>query len=168
MGYEEALGYTVGTVARDKDGIGSALVFADLAAWCRSRGVTVHEYLEEIRRAHGVFVAKQRNFTFPGAEGAAAIKKIMEGFRASAPAAIAGVRVATAKDYQAGVADMPRSNVIAYELEDGSRITLRPSGTEPKIKYYFDVRAEDRPRAEALLARLEEAFLVLAKERGQP
>jgi phosphomannomutase len=181
MGYEEALGYTVGDVARDKDGIGSALVFADLVAWCRSRGVTVHEYLEEIQRAHGLFVAMQKNFTFPGAAGAATITKIMDGFRASPPSAIGDFKIKTVKDYKTGAglgnAKLPASNVIAYELEGGSRVTLRPSGTEPKIKYYFDLREAfaanetlevARARADMRLDALVAAFSKLAVERGQP
>jgi phosphomannomutase len=177
MGYEEAIGYTVGTVARDKDGIGSALVVADMAAWCRSRGLTLHGYLEEVHRAHGLFVATQKNFTYSGSEGAGTIKGIMEGFRQAPPAAIGGLAVVQVKDYQAGVGDLPRSNVLAYELAGGSRVTLRPSGTEPKIKYYVDLRqavtaAEDfaaaRGRAMAELAKLADAVLALAHERGQP
>jgi phosphomannomutase len=181
FGYEEALGYTVGDVARDKDGVGSALVFADLVAWCRSRGVTTHEYLEEIQRAHGLFVATQKNFTLPGAAGAATIAKIMDGFRASPPQAIGDFKIKVAKDYKTGAglghAKMPASNVIAYELEGGSRVTLRPSGTEPKIKYYFDLRealaaseslAVARARADMRLDALVSAFAKLAVERGQP
>ncbi len=180
-GYEEALGYTVGKVARDKDGVGSALVVADMVAWCRARGVTVHEYLEEIQRAHGLFVAMQKNFTFPGAVGAATIAKILDGFRAAPPARIGELAVTTVKDYKTGQGlpdpSMPRSNVIAYELEGGSRVTLRPSGTEPKIKYYFDLRetlvageslAVARARADMRLDALAASFLALAAERGQP
>jgi phosphomannomutase len=177
FGYEEALGYTVGTVARDKDGVGAALVFADLAAFCRGRGQTVHDYLEAIHRAHGLFVATQKNFTFPGAEGAATIRTIMDGFRAAPPRTIGGLAVTEVKDYKAGVGALPRSNVIAYELGGGTRVTVRPSGTEPKIKYYFDLReglaageslADARRRADARLAALVDAFLGLAVERGQP
>jgi phosphomannomutase len=181
LGYEEALGYTVGDVARDKDGVGSALVFADLVAWCRARGVSVVGYLEEIQRAHGLFVATQKNFTLPGAAGAQTIAKIMDAFRANPPTQIGAHAIVVSKDYKTGAglagSDMPRSNVIAYELEGGSRVTLRPSGTEPKIKYYFDLReglgkdeslAIARARAAMHLDALTSAFLALAVERGQP
>jgi len=177
FGYEEALGYTVGTVARDKDGIGAALVFCDLAAWCASRGITVLSYLEEIQREHGLFVARQHNLTFKGAEGAATIRKILDGFRARPPEKIGDLKVARTKDYQAGVPGFPPSNVIAYELDGGSRVTLRPSGTEPKVKYYFELRelvrsgepmAGARARALGRLQQLQDAFLALARERGQP
>ncbi len=177
FGYEEALGLTVGTVVRDKDGIGAALVFADLAAWCRARGRTVIDYLEEIQRAHGLFVAEQRSFTFPGTEGAATIARIMKGFRSQPVSAVEGLEVTSMNDYLAGHRGLPRSNVIAYELRGGSRITLRPSGTEPKIKYYFELRETPgatenmdaaRERALVKLRALQEAFLRLARERGQP
>ena len=186
FGYEEALGYAAGTAVRDKDGISAGLVFADLAAWCRSRGTTAWGYLEELQRRHGLFLAGQRNFTFPGATGLATIGRIMEGFRSATPARIGGFEVAAVKDYERRVVreggverplDLPASNVIAYALAGGSRVTLRPSGTEPKIKYYFELRealgaaetvAQARDRGGERLDRLAEAFLALARERGQP
>ncbi len=177
MGYEEALGYTVGTVARDKDGVGSALVVSDLAAWCKSRGVTLFGYLEEVQRRHGLFLARQANFTFPGATGAAVIKGIMAGFRKDAPSRIGELSVSRALDYQAGVGTLPKSDVVAYELEGGSRVTLRPSGTEPKIKIYFELKeavgqdeaiAVARERGEKRLSALEAACLELAYARGLP
>ncbi len=186
MGYEEALGYTVGTVVRDKDGIGAALVVADMAGWCKARGTTLYGYLEEVQRAHGLFVAKQANFTFAGVSGAATIKAVMDAFRASPPARIGDHTVSAINDYQARTRtagtttaplSLPRSNVIAYELDGGHRVTLRPSGTEPKIKFYFELReqpsagepmAQARERAATRLAGLERAFLSLATTRGLP
>jgi phosphomannomutase len=186
FGYEEALGYTVGTVVRDKDGISAGLVFADLAAWCQQRGLTVLGYLEEIQRRHGLFVGAQRNFTFKGAEGAQTISRIMDGFRASPPARVGEYAVHGSKDYKKGETraggkveklTLPPSNVIAYELEGGHRVTLRPSGTEPKIKYYFELKetlgtgeavAQARARAEGRLQALIDAFVTLARDRGQP
>ncbi|MFZ5445031.1 MAG: phospho-sugar mutase [Myxococcota bacterium] len=186
MGYEEALGYTVGTVVRDKDGVGAALVTADMAAWCKARGTTLLGYLEEIQREHGLFVASQFNATLPGASGAAQIRALMEAFRADPPSRLGEHRVEAMNDYQAQVRTagggstkltLPRSNVLAWELAGGSRVTLRPSGTEPKIKVYFEWREplrSDEPmagakaRAAAQLAQLEQQFLTLARERGLP
>jgi phosphomannomutase len=177
MGYEEALGYTVGTVARDKDGIGTALVFADLVAHTLARGQTVLGYLEEIQRQFGLFVADQKSFTFPGASGAKTIQGIMEAFRARPPARIGAHAVTARRDYlEKGLSPVP-SNVLAYDLDGGSRVTLRPSGTEPKVKYYFELREPltasepletARSRALEKLNRLSEAFVALAQERGQP
>ncbi len=176
FGYEEALGYTVGTVTRDKDGIGAALVFADLAAWCESRGVTVLGYLEGIQRRFGLYVSAQRNFTFPGAEGAQVISRIMEGLRRSPPTRVGASPVRSVRDYKKGE-KLPPSNVLAFELEDGGRVTARPSGTEPKIKYYFELKETlgsgepveaARARGEARLRQFIDAFIALARERGQP
>jgi phosphomannomutase len=166
----------VGTVCRDKDGIGAGLVFADLAAWCESRGQTVLGYLEEIQRRFGLYVSAQRNFTFPGAEGAQVISRIMEGFRRSQPSRVGALGVKSVLDYKKGE-KLPPSNVLAFELEGGGRVTARPSGTEPKIKYYFELKETlgsgepveaARARAEARLQKLIDAFIALARERGQP
>jgi phosphomannomutase len=177
FGYEEALGYTVRTVARDKDGVGAALVVADMAAWCATRRQTLWGYLEEIQRRFGLFVASQKSFTFPGTEGASTIAHVMDGFRRRPPTGIGAHAVRKRLDYASGELPLPPSNVLAYELEGGSRVTLRPSGTEPKVKYYFELReplSGDEPigparrRGQERLALLENAFLALARERGQP
>jgi phosphomannomutase len=181
FGYEEALGYSVGSLVRDKDGISAALLFAEIAAWCRSDGRTVSDYLEEIQRRHGLFLSAHRSFTFPGVQGAATIGGIMEAFRSALPRAVGDQAVASVKDYGRDVAEsvsaLPRANVLAFELGDGSRVTLRPSGTEPKIKYYFEVREElrggeslavARKRGETRLQALAVSFAALARARGQP
>jgi phosphomannomutase len=185
FGFEEALGYSVGELVRDKDGIGAALVFADLAAFCRSRGATVAAYLQAIFRRFGLYVSSQRSLTLPGAEGGRVIAGIMDAFRSDPPGALAGVKVTSRSDLEAGetvtaagggprALDLPRSNVLVYELEDGSRVLLRPSGTEPKIKYYFEA-VEPFPegeeftvvetRAAERLGRLENGFLQEAERR---
>ncbi|HZX42181.1 MAG TPA: phospho-sugar mutase [Myxococcaceae bacterium] len=184
--YEEALGYTVGTLVRDKDGIGAALVAADMAGWARARGATVLGYLEEIQREFGVYVSKQRSFTLPGASGAETIARVMEAFRRDPPAQVCARAVEWVKDYQARTRtshgrteplSLPASNVLTYGLEGGAQVTLRPSGTEPKIKYYFELPerlspGEDvqtaRARGEQRLAELERELLALAEARGQP
>ncbi len=180
FGYEEALGYTIGTVVRDKDGIGAALVVADMAAWCKERTTTLLGYLEEIQRSHGLFVAKQFNATLPAQK----IQSLMAAFRARVPRQIGVFQIDSVSDYQQRVRsylsheerlELPASNVIAYALEGGGRVTLRPSGTEPKIKFYFELKekcgegeamAKARGRALQRLAALESAFLVEAKARG--
>lgn len=180
FGYEEALGYTVGTVARDKDGVGSALVFADMVAWLASQKKTVWNYLEEVQRKHGLYLGAQKSLTLPGSEGAKQIAAIMDNFRKTPPSKIGGLKVESVKDYRHDGSDpnrLPSSNVLAYLLEGGSRVTLRPSGTEPKIKYYFDLRESlqdgeaidaARNRAQTRLAELQDRFVELAVERGQP
>ncbi len=180
FGYEEALGYSIGTVARDKDGVGAAAVFAELAADAAARGSSVLAELEALYRRFGLYVSKQVSATMKGADGLARIGRIMEAFRKSPPAELGGLRVEAIRDYKAGTRavvgapgggeplGLPASNVIAYELAGGHRVILRPSGTEPKIKYYFDVRepvAAGEPltaaeaRAAALLDRLATDFV---------
>jgi phosphomannomutase len=189
FGYEEALGYTVGDVVRDKDGIGAAAMFAELAGYYgASHGRSVLQQLDEVYRRFGLYASGQHNETIKGLGGAARIRQIMEGFRAAPPASICGIDVVTVTDIKTGERldritgertrlALPISNVLVYGLADGSRITLRPSGTEPKIKYYFDVReevargepvADARARATAKLARLMKAFVALADEAGKP
>lgn len=186
FGYEEALGYSVGSLVRDKDGVSAALLFAELAGWCRARGTDVHAHLEAVQQRHGVYLSAQRSFTLPGVSGAEQIRSVLAAFRSRPPAGIGASRVTGVRDYQQGTVGrggeesptgLPRSNVIAYELEDGSRVTLRPSGTEPKIKYYFEVRVDPGPdeavagareRGRQALETLIGAFLDEAGRRGQP
>lgn len=172
FGYEEALGYTVGTVARDKDGIGAALVFAELAATCKAAGETVLDRLAQIRRRHGLYISSQRSVTLPGREGADQIAASMRRLRETHATQVAGVDVAEVTDLLTGdIEGLPASNVLIYELADGSRAAMRPSGTEPKIKLYLEVvdtLAPGEPmqaatdRAHRRLAKLAEALLTAA------
>lgn len=149
FGYEEALGYTVGTVTRDKDGIGAALVMAELAALLKQKGQTLLDRLREIREKHGLYVSRQKSITLPGKEGAAQIKALMEGLRKKRLELIGTAKVESRWDLWAGErvwADgkkervtMPSSDVLSYALQGGGRVAVRPSGTEPKVKLYFDV-----------------------------
>lgn len=181
FGYEEALGYTVGSIVRDKDGIGAAVIFCELAAVRRAAGFRVLDELEMLSRRYGVFVSSQKSVTLPGADGVAKIGAMMSRLRASLPDRIGPLAVVATSDLLArtrtsrgGAVEslsLPASNVLTFELEGGSRIIARPSGTEPKIKFYFDVRepmAEGEPvgaaraRAEARMNELSSAFSAIA------
>lgn len=174
MGYEEALGYTVGPVVADKDGVGAALLFTEIAAVCRSRGMTVLDYLEQMVRRFGLYVSHQHSLTLPGQEGAAKIRAVMDAFRAEAPERIGDHAVVRVVDYAEGYEGLPPSNVLAFALEGGGQVLLRPSGTEPKIKYYFELSeqpdegeeiARARERAKHRLDALVQSFLEVAEER---
>lgn len=185
-GFEEALGYTVGELVRDKDGMGTAVVFADLAAFCRAGGRTVDDRLEAIYRKYGLHASRQKSLALPGSEGSERIAQLMEGLRQHPPATVSGSAVRRRWDLSTGklvdvesgeesTVDLPGSNVLGFSLEDGSRILARPSGTEPKIKFYFEVVQpvpegrkldESRTRAEWKLDRLTESFLKLAGVEG--
>ena len=180
FGYEEALGYTIGDVVRDKDGVSAAVVFAELAAVLRTRGKSVLDELEAIARTYGLFASGQVNVTRKGASGAAEIAQIMTRLRAASPNRIGAYDVEAIADYEsqtrvAGAKSsalaLPKSNVLAFELASGSRIIARPSGTEPKLKFYFDVREAVAPgesiaaaeaRAAAAVSALSAAFVGLA------
>jgi phosphomannomutase len=166
MGYEEALGYTVGELVRDKDGVSAALIYADLAAWNRARGRTVLEHLADVYRRVGLFVTEQVSWTLPGAVGLAQIRAAMARFRAAPPRELAGIAVEQVVDLAAGADGLPKSDVLVFRLVGGQRVIMRPSGTEPKLKSYYEVRvpvAEGealeaaRTRGLAALARLRDA-----------
>jgi phosphomannomutase len=152
FGYEEALGYTVGDAVRDKDGIGAALLVAEMTAVLKSRGKTLLDELDEIYGRYGVYVSSQVNLTRKGASGAAEIEKMMTHLRGVAPKKIGSLGVLAISDLESQVKTtsdgkktpitLPPSNVLTFDLEGGSRIIARPSGTEPKVKFYFDVREE--------------------------
>ena len=150
FGYEEALGYTVGDAVRDKDGISAAMLVAEMCTVLKGRGKTLLDELDAIYRKYGVYVSSQLSLTRKGTSGAAEIGKMMSHLRATAPKRIGplGVlafsdfesQVKTAKDGTTSKITLPASNVLVFELDGGSRIIARPSGTEPKVKFYFDVR----------------------------
>jgi len=182
LGFEEALGYSAGDVARDKDGVSAVLLFADLAAWCKANGRSVVDQLHDLFRAYGVHVSAQRSVTMPGLTGRERIAQAMQRLRAEPPRQIGGQAVARFVDLERGVqidlasgeqhpADLPTSDVLAWELADGSRVVARPSGTEPKIKFYAEVRQVVEPggtvepalrAARGRLGPLVDALLVLA------
>ncbi|MEC7947605.1 MAG: phospho-sugar mutase [Myxococcota bacterium] len=182
LGFEEALGYSAGPVVSDKDGVSAAMLLLDLASWCRARGVTMLDHLADLYRRIGYAASHQFALKLPGAEGKARIAEIMDGLRAAPPTMLAGATVHTVRDVQTGLAtdtatgstrplDLPRSNVLAFDLDDGGRVLARPSGTEPKVKFYFEVRAPlavgeplsaAEQRAATRMAELEASFLAHA------
>jgi phosphomannomutase len=183
FGYEEALGYAVTPWVRDKDGVSAALLFASLASELKAAGKTLLDRLEEIYAAHGLFVSAQHNVVAPGAAGQQRIADIMAAFRARPPERLGDRRVLAWSDFAAGTRrdakgesalGLPPSDVLRLELEGGARVMLRPSGTEPKIKYYFDHREPKVPgespeahaaRASERLASLRADFLAEAATR---
>jgi phosphomannomutase len=150
FGYEEALGYCCGTVTRDKDGLSAAAVFAQLAARCREEGISVRDRLEQIHRRHGLYCSAQRSFWMRGPDGAVKMARSLAALRERSVERIGTRPVVARLDYlsrtrtEAGGARsaiaLPSSDVLAFELADGARVTIRPSGTEPKVKTYFDLR----------------------------
>ena len=148
VGYEEALGYSVGDLVRDKDGVSAAVRMVELCAWLRVQGRTIQQELDRIALAHGVAVGQQWSVRMPGADGRQQMEAAMGQLRTAPPAALAGVPVQSRHDLQDGTAwsldgmakpaELPRSNVVVFHDTEGTRLIVRPSGTEPKIKFYLD------------------------------
>ncbi|MGM0574866.1 MAG: phospho-sugar mutase [Myxococcota bacterium] len=151
FGFEEALGSCVGPAVRDKDGIGAAQVAMECAAALKADGRTLLDRLAELSREHGLHLTRQVSTVLPGAEGRARIQAVLAALRERTPNRIGGVPVARTRDLlgpDAEEANLPRSNVLTFWLEDGTRLVIRPSGTEPKLKSYVEVVepvADDEP-----------------------
>ena len=148
VGGEESYGYLVGDFVRDKDAVSSAAMLAEAAAWNKANGSSFYEHLLQLYVKHGVHHESLLSVTKQGREGAEAIAGIMERFRSEPPSKLAGISVEAVMDFKTGLTtyladgrlekiDLPASNVIQLRLANGDRVTARPSGTEPKIKYYF-------------------------------
>ena len=144
MGYEESYGYLVGTHARDKDGVVSALLISEMAAFYYDKGMTLYEGLQEVYKKYGYYREELQSITLKGIDGMEQIKSIMNTFRTSNIEEIAGIKVAELKDYSQGIDNLPKSDVLKFILEDTSWIAVRPSGTEPKIKFYYGCNGSER------------------------
>jgi phosphomannomutase len=166
FGYEEALGYTCGPLVRDKDGIGAALRLCELARFLKANGRTLLEQLDGLLVAHGLSHQLQWSVTLPGAEGQRRIRAAMAQLRTRPPERIGDSPVVRVRDFESGEervhgerrpSGMPRSDVLAFQAEDGARLTVRPSGTEPKIKFYLELagRAATPVDVAAARSRLE-------------
>ncbi len=139
MGYEEALGYSIGELVRDKDGVSAVALFCELAALAKSQGTTVGDRLDALYRSHGVFQTLQKSLVLPGADGKAQIAAHMQRFRDKPPTEIGGFVVVERHDLANGGMGLPASDVLVYFLEGNLRVIMRPSGTEPKLKCYYEV-----------------------------
>ena len=149
LGYEESYGYLVGTHARDKDAVVSALLICEMAAYYKAKGLTLFDKLEQLYGEHGYYLDALDSVTLTGVAGAARIKEMMEEVRESDAQFFANVD--EVRDYATGIADLPKENVIKFMLKDESWVAIRPSGTEPKIKFYYSVKADDEQSAQEKL-----------------
>ena len=165
MGFEESFGYLIKPFVRDKDAIQAVLVVAELAAYYRSRGLTLADGIEEIYKEYGYYAEKTISVTLSGVDGAEQIKAIMAKFRENGPKEFNGTAIAVVEDFKAQTSTAadgtvtalttPPSDVLKYTLEDGSWIAVRPSGTEPKIKFYIAVVGESNEDSQAKIANIE-------------
>ena len=165
MGFEESFGYLIKPFVRDKDAIQAVLVVAELAAYYRSRGLTLADGIEEIYKEYGYYAEKTISVTLSGVDGAEQIKAIMAKFRNNAPKEWNATAITVVEDFKAQTATAadgtvtnlttPPSDVLKYTLVDGSWIAVRPSGTEPKIKFYIAVVGETNEESQAKIANIE-------------
>ena len=165
MGFEESFGYLIKPFVRDKDAIQAVLVVAELAAYYRSRGLTLADGIEEIYKEYGYYAEKTISVTLSGVDGAEQIKAIMAKFRNNTPKEWNATTITVVEDFKAQTATAadgtvtnlttPPSDVLKYTLADGSWIAVRPSGTEPKIKFYIAVVGETNEESQAKIANIE-------------
>ena len=157
MGYEESYGYLVGGHAKDKDAVVASMLICEMAAYQKAQGKTLLERLEELYQQHGYYKEALDSFTLPGADGQQRIAAIMETLRAQQPTELGGQAIAEIKDYKNGIDDLPKADVLKYFFASGGWMAVRPSGTEPKIKFYYSVRGETMADAEEKVAALQTA-----------
>ena len=165
FGFEESYGYLVQPFVRDKDAIQAVLLLTEVAAHFKSEGKTLYDGLQALYEKYGYFLEKTISVTVQGLEGPAKIKALLDGLRKEVPSNFGGIKVALAQDFSVnqqvdaeGIVSeigLPTSNVLKYILEDGSWIAVRPSGTEPKIKFYMGVKSTSQEEAEEKLAKFQ-------------
>jgi len=178
-GAEESYGYLAGDFVRDKDAVMSCALIAETAAWAKDRGKSLYELLMDIYEEHGVYRERLANIYRKGKEGAEEIRRMMEKFRESPPENLGGSKVLKVDDYLLQKSldilrnatlpiSLPKSNVLQYLTEDSTKVSIRPSGTEPKIKFYFSVRGKlgRKENYESVVRLLDEKIERIKKELG--
>lgn len=143
FGYEESYGYLVGTHARDKDGVVASLLISEMAAYYYSKVMSLYEGLQELYKKYGYFKEETISLTLAGIEGLEKIQEIISYFRNNDIKTINDKKVVEVKDFSNGIDNLPKANVLKYFLEDESWVAVRPSGTEPKLKFYVAVKGKD-------------------------
>ncbi len=173
FGYEESYGCLVGTHSRDKDAVVAVMCLCEAAAYYRSKGISLHEQMNRIYQKYGYFKEDLVSVTLKGIEGMEKIKEIMDSFRKNPPKTVGDYKVQKLRDYMADTitemesgkvtsTGLPKSDVLYFELNDNAWCAIRPSGTEPKIKFYFGVKGSSMEDAEAKLKKLmnDKVFMV--------
>ena len=163
FGFEEAIGYLIGTHVRDKDAVVASMVIAEMATTFENNGSSIYNEIIKIYEKYGWRLEITVPVTKKGKDGLEEIQKIMKSMRAKNHTEIAGIKVKEYRDYQKGIEGLPKADVIQMVLEDETYLTVRPSGTEPKIKFYISVVDSDRKVAEDKLTKMEKEFVNYAE-----
>lgn len=166
FGYEESYGYLAGSYVRDKDAVNASMLICEMALYYKRQGKTLVDAMGDLYQKHGHYINDLLNFAFEGQDGMNKMSGMMDALRRAAPEQIAGYRVIGHSDYETRIRfdgeeqspiDLPKSNVLEYRLENGCKLMVRPSGTEPKIKIYLSARGANREEALAIIDKLKEA-----------
>ncbi len=161
FGYEESYGCLIGDFVRDKDGVQAAMMLCEAAAYYRKQGITLIDALNSLYKKYGYYLDALDNFVFKGVDGAEKINALVNGLRSYPPKAAGNIPVKKIEDYESAEmlsAGFPKSNVLRFILDDGSWVAVRPSGTEPKCKFYFCITAKDKASAEEKLVVIRNTF----------
>jgi phosphoglucomutase len=162
--YEESYGYMLGDYVRDKDAVSASVELSEMAAWYAAQGMTLYDAIQALYKKYGYFAEKTYNLVMPGLDGLKDMANLMKSLRENPPAEISGVKVVTFKDYADGsvvdcatgaksTMELSGSNVLRFEMADGTSVIVRPSGTEPKIKVYILTQGKDADDAQANLVK---------------
>lgn len=162
LGFEESYGYLSGTYVRDKDAVNASMLIAEMTAYYKKRNMTLVDRLNQIYAEYGYYEHRLMSFDFPGADGQAKLARLLKKIRGHLPVAIAGVKIVRTVDYLTQTeADLPKSNVLSFTAEDGTKLIIRPSGTEPIIKMYLTAtktKEENEKKFKMMREMLEEMF----------
>ena len=175
FGYEESYGYLIGDFVRDKDAVQAAIMSTEVCAYYKKKGMTLYEALNDLFKEYGFFQEGLHSITLKGKDGAELIEKTLSSFRSEPLEVVAGLKVTAVEDYlsskrveKGGIEsniNLPKSNVIKYFFEDGTWIALRPSGTEPKVKFYFGVTGSSLQESKEKLAKVESQFMEIVNKK---
>ena len=169
FGYEESYGYLAGTYARDKDAVVASMLIVEMAAYYKTRNMTLYDAMNEVYKKYGYYGEAVQNIGFAGIEGPEKMRNLMDSLRKYPPDNLGGSKVAAFRDYKTseirnlitgGVSEtgLPKSDVLYFDLENGSKVIIRPSGTEPKIKIYYLISAEDKKSSDSQVEKLKSAM----------
>ena len=158
FGYEESYGYLVGTHARDKDGVVASVLISEMAAYYYSKGMSLYEGLQELYKKYGYFKEETISLTLAGIEGLEKIQEIISYFRNNDIETVNNKKIVEVKDFAKGIDNLPKSNVLKYFLEDESWFAVRPSGTEPKLKFYIAVKGNDEAECDSKVSGIKESI----------
>ncbi len=167
LGFEESYGYLTGSYVRDKDAVNASMLICEMAAYYKTKGISLYDALNALYKKYGRYLNCQDNIGFEGAQGMQKMREIMSSLRENSPSEIANLKVIAISDYLKGVSKntltgeetlitLPKSDVIAFDLEESAQVIVRPSGTEPKIKVYYTAKGEDVSSAKALVEKMSQ------------